>query len=141
MVWLAAACLFIMPQTRSLARSLSLAMVGTFPGVFFFQLLAAPVAFGVLVIAWLAWRLIEPGNSSNSENPIVVATSIAAILICLVVFGGMSLLGFCEGWRAGWRISKGHGWRAAIDHGPSARMVRHFWKRGGSAQDAASEFL
>ena len=117
-------------------------MVGTFPGVFFFQLVAAPVAFGVLLIAWLVWRLIEPGNSTTTENPIVIATSIAVILIDLVAVGGMSLLGFYEGWRAGWQISKGRRWRDAIDHGPSARILRYLRKRfGGGSRDHASEPL
>jgi len=119
---------------------MSLAMVGTFPGVFFFQLVAAPVAFAVLLIAWLVWRLIEPGNSTTTENPIVIGTSIAVVLIDLLVIGGMSLLGFYEGWRAGWQISKGSRWRDAIAHGPSARILRNLRKRRGS-RDHAGELL
>jgi len=129
LVWFAAACLFIVPQTRSLARSLSLAMAGTFPGVFIFQLVAAPVAFAVLLVAWLVWRLIEPGNATTTENPIVIGTSIAVILIDLLIVGGMSLLGFYEGWRAAWLISKGRRWRAAIEQGPSARILGHLRSR------------
>lgn len=121
---------------------MSLAMVGTFPGVFFFQLIAAPVAVAVLLIAWLVWRLIEPGNSTTTENPIVIATSIAVILIDFLVVGGMSLLGFYEGWRAGWQISKGRKWRDAIGHGPSAQILRSLRKRlGRGSRDHAGELI
>ena len=99
-------------------------MVGTFPGVFIFQLVAAPVAFAVLLVVWLVGRLIDPGNSTTTENPIVIGTSIAVILADLLIVGGMSILGFYEGWRAGWQISKGRRWRDAIEHGPSARIFR-----------------
>ena len=129
MVWLTAGCLCILPQTRSFAKSISVAMLGTFPGVFLFQLVAAPIAVAILVVGGLVGRLIEPGNSTTTEHPFVIGTSVAVILIDFTIVAGMSLLGCCEGWRAGWQISKGLSWRNAIEGGASARVFRSLQHR------------
>ena len=103
---------------------MSLAMAGTFPGVFIFQFVAAPFALAILLVAWLVCWRTELNASTATEDPLVIGMSVAVILLNLFMIGGMSLLGFYEGWRAGWQISKGRRWRDAIAQGPSARMIR-----------------
>lgn len=131
LVWLLAAFLFVMPRTRSRARSLGLAMATTFPSVLLFQVVAAPVALGVLLVAWLVWKVLEPNHSANTENTAVIAISIIAVVVALLVVAGMSSLGFYEGWRAGWLRANGRGWRETIEQGPSARLIRRLihWRR------------
>ncbi len=128
LIWLCAAFLFAVPHMRPLARSLSLAMVATFPGVWLFQMVAAPFALGFLLLAHLVWWLVDPGLSQTTENPVVIITSVAAALVSLALVAAMSVMGFYEGWRAGWLRAKGLGWRETVQQGPSARFV-HFLRQ------------
>lgn len=132
LVWLVAAFLFVMPRTRSHARSLSLAMATTFPSVLLFQVVAAPFALGALLVVRLVWEVMEPKHAANTENTVVIVTSIIAVVVTLLVVAGMSSLGFYEGWRAGWLRANGRGWRETIEQGPSARLIRRLthWRRG-----------
>jgi hypothetical protein len=52
LVWLAAALMSPWRRTRPTARSLALAMAGTFPAVLLYQALAAPIALAILFAAW-----------------------------------------------------------------------------------------
>jgi hypothetical protein len=124
LVWIAAALLLIAPKTRPIARSLGLAMAATFPAVWLFQILAAPVVVAILLIAALVWRILQPGLPATTDNPVVIGTFIAAVLVDFVIVAGMSLVGFYEGWRAGWWRARGRGWLETIQQGPSAKLVR-----------------
>jgi hypothetical protein len=99
-------------------------MAATFPAVWLFQILAAPFVVAILLIAALVWRVLQPSLPTTTDNPIVIGTFVAAVLVDFVIVAGMSLLGFCEGWRAGWWRAKGRGWLETIQQGPSAKLIR-----------------
>jgi hypothetical protein len=119
-VWVTAVCLAILPITRRVAGSLALAMAATFPAVFVFQIVAAPLAVLIFGLGLLGLWWLGPGG-----DPAVGAGLMLAILAAeFLLIGGMSLLGFYEGWRAGWMVSKGQGLGGVLARGPTARLVR-----------------
>jgi hypothetical protein len=99
-------------------------MACTFPAVIIFQFAALPLAVIIMGVALLAIQLIDPTNGQVTSNPAVVGVSIALVLAEFGVFGGMSLLGFIEGWRTGWLVGGGRDFRSAISTGPSAQVLR-----------------
>jgi hypothetical protein len=98
-------------------------MAATFPGVWIFQIVAAPFALGILLVAGTVWRMLEPSLPQTTENPFVIGTFIAAVLLDFVLILGMSLAGFYEGWRIGWLCAKGQAWRQVIGEGPTAKLI------------------
>lgn len=76
-VWCIAAVLAMFRERRHTAKRLALAMAGTFPGVLMYQLLVAPVLATLLLGAHFAWKAVEPGPSSHTENPLVIVAWIA----------------------------------------------------------------
>lgn len=129
LVWLISSCLLILPVTRRLAGPLASGMACTFPAVILFQLAALPFAAVIMGVALLAIRLIDPTNSPETTNPTVIGIGIIMILAEFAIFGGMSLLGFFEGWRTGWLVAKGQGLRDVISRGPTARLLNIFKRR------------
>lgn len=129
LVWLLAAVAFVFRQTRPYAWPLALAMAGTFPGVFLFQIVAAPVVFVVLIAVWLVWHALEPGATNTTNSPVVIALSLAVAFAVLAFFFGMSLAGFYEGWRTGWLTAKGQNWRDVIRQRWPARLICTALKR------------
>ena len=123
LVWVIAGGMLLTPRRRPLARSLALAMAGTFPGVFLFQFIAAPVVILILLGTRLLWKTLEPGASTTTENPFVIAVSIASIFLVLAIMLGMSIAGFCEGWRIGWMWGKGSRLPDVIRDGFPARLL------------------
>lgn len=123
LVWLAAGLLSLVRRTRCFARPLCLAMAGTFPFVFVYQVAVAPLVAGILLAAWAFWKILEPGDSTVTQNPLVIGVSIA---IAFLSFGAMlvaSLAGFYEGWRFGWSCGKGQPWRDAIREGRTTMLL------------------
>ena len=68
LVWLVAAIMALRKASRQTARSLALATAGTFPGVFVFQIVAAPLVAAIGVANWLVWKTLEPGSSTMSPE-------------------------------------------------------------------------
>lgn len=72
MVWLIAALLALPRRTRSLGKKIAAGMAGSFPGVFLFQIVAAPVvlvgfmAVGTLPSLMCGRRLAERAYCSPS---------------------------------------------------------------------------
>jgi hypothetical protein len=126
LVWLVAGLMLFAPRTRPVGRSLALAMAGTFPGVFLFQLLAAPVVIVILLAMHVLWKAGEPGASAATDHPVVIAGSIVGAFLAFGIVLGASVAGFCEGWRVGWTCGKGRGLRDAVEDGLFARVVRRF---------------
>ena len=120
LVWIVAACLAVLPTTRRAAGSLALAMAGTFPAVFVFQIAAAPLAALIFGLGLLGLGWLGPGGDPAAGAGLMLAMAAAEFLL----IGGMSLLGFCEGWRAGWLVAKGQGLGGVLARGPTARLVR-----------------
>jgi hypothetical protein len=104
-------------------------MAYTFPTVIVFQLAAMPFAAIIMGVALLAIRLVDPTNSPETSNPTVIGIGLILIIAESAVFGGMSLLGFFEGWRTGWLVAKGQGLRNVISRGLSARLLNIFKRR------------
>ena len=132
-VWCAAGVMFFSRRTRATARSLALAMAGTFPGVFLFQLLAAPVVITILLAMHVFWKTLEPGVATKTENPLVICASIVGMFFALGITAGMSLAGFCEGWRLGWGWAKGRRFRDVVEEGHLARFVKRLIQRTNHA--------
>ncbi|MEJ6789579.1 hypothetical protein BrevBR_08485 [Brevundimonas sp. BR2-1] len=104
-------------------------MAFTFPAVIVFQLAALPLAAIIMGVALLAMRLVDPTSSPETSNPTVIGIGFILILAEFAIFGGMSLLGFFEGWRTGWLVAKGQGLRDVISRGLSARLLNIFKRR------------
>ena len=121
-VWLVAVVLAVPKQTRALATRRAAGMAGSFPGVFLFQLLTAPVvAFVLLFIGGIFW-LFHPGD---------VVAGVLIIVLAFLTFGIVaiaSLLGFYAGWRAAWEFADGRSVRAFFSGdrllGPVVRVLR-----------------
>lgn len=128
-VWLASACLAVPRLTRRIAGPMASAMACTFPAVIAFQLAALPLAAIIMAVALAATRLIDPSNSPETADPAVIGIGMTLVAMEFAVIGGMSLLGFWEGWRAGWMIATGHGLRSAVAQGPTARILKAFKRR------------
>lgn len=130
LVWLTAGLLYLVTETSSLSWPLCCAMAATFPFVIVYQILAAPVIGGVLVIAWGVWKILEPGASTETANPLVIGVSIAAACLAFGLMLAMSLAGFYEGWRVGWAWAKGRRFREVMWERPTIRLLRRLLQRG-----------
>jgi hypothetical protein len=124
LVWLAAALMSPWRRARPTARSLGLAMAGTFPAVLLYQMLAAPIVLAILFTVWLFWKVVEPGPSTVATSGVVIVVSFVGAISAFTVVLAMSLVGFYEGWRIGWACGKGQRLREVIDTGAPARVLR-----------------
>lgn len=122
-VWLLALILAVRRQSRPLAKQLAAGMAGSFPGVFLFQILAAPVAASVLLLTGGIFALFHPGDTGK------LLLILAMALIVFGIIAVASLLGFYAGWRAGWEFAAGRSVRALFGNdrllGPIVRAVRN----------------
>jgi hypothetical protein len=125
LVWLAVGLMALIKRNRALSRRLSLAMLATFPFVFVYQVIAAPVVAGVLLIAWAFWKILEPGSSTMTENPLVVVISLGTAFLAISMMLGMSLAGFYEGWCTGWAYGSGRSLREVLPGVSALRLLRH----------------
>ncbi len=99
-------------------------MVGTFPFVLAYELVAAPFVAGLLLLAWSIWRILEPNAvSSTTQNPVVITSSIGAVFLSFGVMLMMGLAGFYEGWRTGWACGKGRQFMEALYAGPTVKLL------------------
>jgi hypothetical protein len=96
LIWCAAGLMFVVPRTRPFAWPMSLAVAATFPFVFAYQIIAAPVVLTMLLGAFALWRFLEP--VSTIKNPVVAGGFIMFVA---------SLAGFADGWRTGWGLARG----------------------------------
>jgi hypothetical protein len=129
LVWLAAGLMSLSARTRYLSWPLCVAMAGTFPFVFVYQIIAAPFVVCILLVCWGFGRIVEPGGSSVINNPFVIAVFIGGILLSESLILSMSLAGFYEGWRTGWACANGRPIRATMREGPTARLLRLVLRR------------
>jgi hypothetical protein len=125
-VWTMAGVMLITPRTRRFAKPLCLAMAGTFPFVLAYQLLAAPIVAVVLLSGWAFCKLLEPGSSSLTTNPLVIVSGMTVIFIAFATILLMSLAGFYDGWRTGWKCGQGENLRDALSEAPAYNRLREY---------------
>ena len=107
-VWMVAIILAFSPRTRALAKKIAAGMAGSFPGVFLFQLISAPlVALVLLTIA---------GISHFGKPPDIIIAVLAPLIVLFII--GLpavaSLLGFYTGWRVAWELAAGRSTRELL---------------------------
>jgi hypothetical protein len=123
LVWLVAGLMFLIRSTRATSRSVCLAMAATFPFLFAYQIAAGPLVAGLLFVAWASWKILDPGASATTQNPIVIVVSIGIALLSFCAILGMSLAGFYDGWRTGWACGEGRRFRDALSEAPTLRLL------------------
>ena len=107
-VWLVAALLALHHRTRALAKRLAAGMAVSFPGVFAFQLFAAPFVVGIVLVISTAFWIFQPAEAAAAMLIVVLA------LLSLSIVAGASLFGFYAGWRCGWEFAAGRPVRALL---------------------------
>src|SRR6266852_3654219 len=117
-VWIVAIVLAFPQRTRALAKKIAAGMAGSFPGVFLFQLISAPLlAVMLLTIAGISHFLRPP-------DVIIIVLALFIISIPAVA----SLLGFYTGWRVAWELAAGRSAREFLRSdrviGPVVRLLR-----------------
>ena len=122
-VWLVAAAMSVRRAWRVTAGSLALAMAATFPAVLVFQIVAAPIVAAVLVGGLAVCKAIEPGPSTTTTNPAVIAGMIVVACLPFLCAALSSVAGFVEGWCLGWSVGKGERFSTALWQGPVLRRV------------------
>ena len=127
MVWLLAALLALPRRTRRLAKHIAMGMLGSFAGVFAYQVVGGPLVFLLLLVGGLAVRLLQPASASDVLLMVVALGTVG-------LFAAISAYGFYRGWRAGYRVAKGIPPKTALFDDPVVgRIVRWVGVRLGWA--------
>jgi hypothetical protein len=84
----------IVPSLRHSARWLALGILGSFPGVLFFQVLVLPCVWVIFIPIVLLF------GGQTLTRPIHITITLGAVLLMIVTFAVASLYGFIFGWRA-----------------------------------------
>jgi hypothetical protein len=92
---------------------MSLAMAATFPFVFAYQIMASPAVIVMLLVVAALNRFLEPAVSTT-ENPVIIGAAILGVLGSVAVVLVSSVVGFFDGWRAGWRLARGRSIRETL---------------------------
>ena len=121
--------MFLVARTRVFSRPLCFAMAGTFPFVFAYQIIAAPFVAALLLVAFGIWKILDPGASTTTQNPIVIVVSISSYFLSLGTMLTMSLVGFYEGWRTGWACAKGRRFQEVLYEGPTVKVLGRFLQK------------
>jgi hypothetical protein len=107
-IWCAAALMCVVPRTRPFAWPTSVAAAATFPFVFAYQIMAAPVAFTMLLGAFVLAILVGPASlGGTTKNPVVIVGFISAVFGSAIIMFVASVAGFVDGWRTGWGLARG----------------------------------
>jgi hypothetical protein len=126
LVWLLAGVMALNRATRRKGLALALAMAATFPSVFLFQAVAAPLIAAMVVgVAWLS-GILDPTSTVThvTTNGLVIAMTIGTALLAFVTMLAASIIGFFEGWLLGWGCAHGERFRDVIKRGPTARLLQ-----------------
>jgi hypothetical protein len=113
-----AVVLALIPRTRPLARSIAGGIIGSYPGVFVFQLATIPV-IGCVGI------LISMLSSFDSHMASRIALALVAFIIILAL--STSLAGFFTGWSVGAAVARGTPVFDAIALTWAGRLLRRLW--------------
>lgn len=104
-IWCSASLMCMVPRTRPFAWPMSLVVATTFPFVFAYQIVAAPIVLTILLGAFALWRVLEP--VSTIKNPVVIGGFIISIFGSAIIMFVASVAGFADGWRTGWGLAHG----------------------------------
>jgi hypothetical protein len=109
MIWCAAGLMCVVRRTRPFAWPTTVATAATFPFVFAYQFLAAPVVFTMLLGAFALEILVDPASLGGGtiKNPVVIVAFITALFGSHIIMLVASVAGFADGWRTGWGIARG----------------------------------
>ena len=107
LVWGVAGLLAVPQATRPMALRVAAGMIGSFPGVFLFQVLSAPIVALILVASGLIMSVTSRGGWID-------AALLGMGVIALAIFAFASLVGFYMGWRAGWEVAAGRSARGFL---------------------------
>ena len=120
-VLIVAAALAVVPKTRGVAKKLAAGIFGSFPGVFLFQVLAAPAVVLLLLLMFVSAAVVKPGGTAQG----LVIVGFALVIFCLC--GLASVAGFYTGFRAAWEFAAGRSPREFFTRdrliGPVVRLV------------------
>ena len=129
-VLMLAAILAMFARARPTALRLAAATIATFPGVLAYQFVAAPAALILLVGGLFVVYLIAPVNPTHTTtDPVVIAVSIASILLPLGIGAVASIMGLWRGWRTGWALASGRDLVTATEGDPLVRIVTRIRRR------------
>jgi hypothetical protein len=106
-VWGVAVLLAIPRGTRCLAGRVAAGMAGSFPGVFLFQVLSAPIVAVILLTSGLIMSVTSRGGWID-------AALLGMGIVALATFVFASVAGFYMGWRAGWEVAAGRSGRGFL---------------------------
>jgi hypothetical protein len=94
--------LALSPSHRQSAKQIAGGVIGSFPGVFLFQAVSAPLV-AVAVLLFLGMHQVT-GELSGASQAIVV---VLALLSTLGLFAAASVARFLVGWGVGYRVASG----------------------------------
>jgi hypothetical protein len=84
------------------------AAAATFPFVFAYQIMAAPLVLTMLLGAFVLTTLVDPASlGGTTKNPVVIGGFISAIFGSGIIMFVASVAGFADGWRTGWGFARG----------------------------------
>jgi hypothetical protein len=121
-VWTVAVILAFSHRRRALAKKIAAGMAGSFPGVFLFQLITAPLVALILLTLVAISHLGQPPD-------IIIAVMAPLIVLSIVGIPAVaSLLGFYTGWRVAWELAAGRSAREFLRSdrvlGPVVSLLR-----------------
>jgi hypothetical protein len=112
-----AAALAVVPAARGMAKRFAGGVIGSYPGVFLFQVLSLPVLLALGLLIWLLNRAFQSGSL------VAAAVGLTEALLLLGAFAAASLAGFVTGWSVGAEVATGMSIRSAVGR---AWLVRKF---------------
>lgn len=118
-VWCIALLLTVSRRTRPMALKIAAGMAGSFPGVFLFQILAAP--FILLIL--LSLNALAPFNIPDGAKSLIAIVTVLLIFSIAAIF---SLYGFYVGWRFAWELAAGRSPRLLLT---SDKLLATVFKR------------
>ena len=89
-------------SSRQQAKRIAGGILGSFPGVFAFQVVAIPIV-AVALLGLLGFQAVT-GELAGTAQVVVIGLS---LLATVGVFAGASVLGFVVGWGVGYRVASG----------------------------------
>lgn len=124
-IWCVAALMCVVPRTRRFAWPTSVAAAATFPFVFAYQIIAAPVVLGAPLGAFILGMLVDPASlGGTTKNLVVIVGFISAFFVSAIILFVASVTGFVDGWRTGWELARGRPINEVLSHTIAKRCLK-----------------